>query len=134
MIHQVCSISQVQELINLDIDMSDASCVWFNFLGRGWTINPLNDGKENVTVAQLKKYHGDENVIPTYTLQDIMIKLPNRGSELARLSQSVDIEGIKMWCCNYPSDPQDDDAEWYDTPIEAAFELLKKSLTNKETR
>lgn len=73
---QVLSIEQMQELIDMGVDTSSASCIWWNFADLGFTLMFLNDGRESLTIEKMKENHGAENIIPAFTLQDILEMLP----------------------------------------------------------
>lgn len=75
---QVLSIEQMQELIDMGVDTSNASCIWWNFADLGFALMPLDDGRNPITIEKMKENHGAENIVPTFTLQDILEMLPKR--------------------------------------------------------
>lgn len=74
--NQVLSVEQMQELIDIGIDTSSASCIWWNFADLGFALMFLNDGRESLTIEKMKKNHGAENIVPAFTFQDILEILP----------------------------------------------------------
>lgn len=74
--NQVLSIEQMRELIDMGIDISSASCIWWNFADLGFVLMLLNDGRESITIEKMKENHGAENIVPTFTLNDILELLP----------------------------------------------------------
>lgn len=87
--NQVLLIEQMQELIDMGIDTSSASCIWYNFADLGFALMFLNDGRESLTIEKMKENHGAENVIPAFTLQDILDILP-QGFYLEKDTTSLD--------------------------------------------
>lgn len=73
--NQVLLVEQMQELIDMGIDTSNASCIWWNFADLGFALMFLNDGRESLTIEKMKENHGAENIVPAFTLQDILTLL-----------------------------------------------------------
>lgn len=118
---QVLSIEQCKELIELGIDMSNASCVWWNFFG-GFSITFLNNGREPITLEEKKTVYGDENVIPTFTLQDILEMLPDIGKDYVNHPHIFKASDGINWYCSYGTMTCEIMGE---TPLDAAFKMLK---------
>lgn len=71
---QVLSIEQMQELIELGIDTSKASMCWIT------TRTPYDFNVYDVEIYKSYYKKGNEAVIPTFTLQDILEMLPKGWS------------------------------------------------------
>lgn len=69
---QVLSIEQMQELEELGIDTSNASMFWY-IDNRFKQIIPCSDRD---TIKDWTNQHGENCIIPTFTLQDILEMLP----------------------------------------------------------
>lgn len=81
----------------------------------------LNDGREPITIEKMKANHGAENVIPAFTLQDIINKIKSWAEYDFCVAQNT----------AFLFDLTDSDStepfriETGETTIEAAFKLLK---------
>lgn len=71
---QVLSIDQMKHLQELGLDTSDASMCWCSFIGNideEWELEIYED------VINQKRDSSFWEIVPTYTLQDILDKLPH---------------------------------------------------------
>ena len=129
---QALTIEQMQELIDMGIDISSASCIWWNFAEIGFALMFLNDGRESLTIEKMKKNHGAENVVPAFTLQDILKLLPHT-LEFKDVYGNTHFEYIEFWGDGwnqmavvnpaYPSSPRITTSNI--SPLRSAFEMLK---------
>lgn len=121
---QALSIEQMQELIDMGIDTSNASCIWWNFADVGFALMLLNDGRDPITIEKMKYNHGAENVIPAFTLQDIIELIP----AIYEYSLLIGANTAMLF---------DDDTneayhfEYGTSSLDAAFKMLKWSKKNK---
>lgn len=109
---QVLSIEQMQELIDMGVDTSNASCIWWNFADLGFAFMPLNDGRSSITIEKMKENHGAENIVPAFTLQDILKILPKPCY--------INCIDEDFYQCNYENTSTSGS-----TPLKAAFNMLK---------
>lgn len=117
--NKVLTIEQMQELIDMGIDISSASCIWWNFADLGFALMLLNDGRESLTIEKMKENHGAENIVPAFTLQDILDMLP-RAWEIGAYNANRNTITVFL----------DDETghchqEVSDSLLEAAFNMLK---------
>ena len=70
---QVLSIEQMEELEELGIDISGASMFWY-INGKFKQLIPCSNQD---TISDWTNQHGENCIIPAFTLQDILIRLPN---------------------------------------------------------
>lgn len=129
---QALTIKQMQELIDMGIDTSSASCIWWNFAEIGFALMFLNDGRESLTIEKMKKNHGAENVVPAFTLQDILKLLPHT-LEFKDVYENTHFEYIEFWGDGWnqmavvdpahPSSPRITTSNI--NPLRSAFEMLK---------
>lgn len=75
----VLTIEQAKYLQKLGLDMSDAALCWFqSIIDEKWSITSITDGIRNVLKGYEQPYV-TTNVIPTYTLQEVLNKLPENN-------------------------------------------------------
>lgn len=114
---QILSIEQMQELIDMGVDTSNASCIWWNFADLGFASMPLDDGRNPITIEKMKENHGAENIVPTFTLQDILVILSNIKEYVWVLNESgIILEDLKG---------NEFHREHHGNLIQAAFNMLK---------
>lgn len=114
---QVLSIEQMQELIDLGIDTSKASTYWYG-----------TDEVEFVcSGTDMDKDCGDE-ICPTFTLQDILEMLPDTGKGYANYPHLFKASDGINWYCSYGTVTCEIMGE---TPLNAAFKMLKRCKENK---
>lgn len=95
---QVLSIDQMKHLQELGLDTSDASMCWCSFIGNideEWELEIYED------VINQKRDSTFWEIVPTYTLQDILDKLPKgikTSTDTYWLTVSVN---TKMWYICY---------------------------------
>lgn len=112
---QVLTIEQCNKLLEMGIDMSDASMCWeeHDNLDRGY-IYDLHIGYHSAMSASF---------IPTYTLNDILKKLPKLKDHY--YPQLTQINNM-LWQVSY--NPKDDENNWVvlfgSSPIEACYNML----------
>lgn len=115
--NQVLTIEQMQELVKLGIDTSKASMY----------ISEYGEIVSNVKICEL-----DINWIPTFTLQDILLMLPNT-LEFQNVYGNTHFEYIEFWGDGWnqmavvdplhPSSPRITTSNI--SPLRAAFDMLK---------
>ena len=120
--NQVLLVEQMQELIDMGIDTSSASCIWWNFADLGFALMFLNDGRESLTIEKMKENHGAENIVPAFTFQDILEMLPDIGKEYANHPHVFKASDGIHWYCSYGTMTCEIKGK---TPLEAAFNMLK---------
>lgn len=122
MTNKILSIDQCKELVTLGLDMSDASCFYhydelcFNYSDK------LN-------------YDPDNGIIPTYTLQDILEKLPEiiLGStkQIKTVEFKLSIRGNRVYYMQDSFNQQWLKCIYGSTLLESAFNMLKWCLEHK---
>lgn len=70
----VLTIEQAKYLQKLGLDMSDAALCWYQRFDRDWDVDTMSDGIR--TILKEIKSHSTPTDIPTYTLQEVLDKLP----------------------------------------------------------
>lgn len=119
---QVLTPDQCQELISLEMNMSHASCCWCRVPipsreGYEWVLLPEPLGKN------------DKDYIPTFTLQDILERLPktiikNNDRCYLSLFAQGDCWVSSYNCCGFEGDYSVEE-QYGSTPLEAVFNMLK---------
>lgn len=132
---QVLDISQMQHLKDLGVDTSNASACWYRVLGFGdlrvFTLWSLAFNK------YIEKIEGlDTQIVPTFTLQDILDLLPliiehNYDRYELRIKRMVFASGVK-YAVLYE---EQEYINWYimqsyENLIDAAYEMLCWCIEN----
>lgn len=95
---QVLSIDQMKHLQELGLDMSDASMCWCLFWGNKkekWELEIYED------VINQKRDSPFWEIIPSYTLQDILDKLPKEIKTSTDTYWLTVSYGCDVWCIYY---------------------------------
>lgn len=151
--NQVLSINQCRELVALGLDMSDASMcyIWMSQDSADRYLIPNNDeGLKDTIIYSIVDNLGvsekDINVMPTFTLQDILDKLP-QGFYLEKNTTSLDkkvflqinktagggynIAYEQYWDENGKLKIKMYGRQLAESLLEAAFNMLKWGIENK---
>lgn len=143
MINQVLTIDQCKELLALGLDMSDASCMWCpTYKSNGClvdydTIEEYNVSfRNNTTPIEVlrEKFpltYKEGNVYYTYTLQDILEKLPTYiVKDYTCYSLDIVFGSVKI---SYYNQYHEEYLVSFDCDnlLDGAFEILKWCIENK---
>ena len=90
--NQVLSIEQMQELEKLGIDTSNASMFWY----RCYRFKQLIPCSDRDTIKDWTNQHGENCIIPTFTLQDILEILPSYKITYDKFTNDSDKYEIKV--------------------------------------
>lgn len=118
---QVLSIEQMQELEDIGIDVSKASMFWY----KNNKFKQLIPCSDRDTIKDWTNQHGENCVIPTFTLQDILEILPK---VITTESDNFELYLNTFQCYTHYRDPKHDkslNAEYGNSILEAAFNMLK---------
>lgn len=115
---QVLSREQMQELIDMGIDTSKASMCWIIYEDGDYEV-----GTEDLA-ATLSLDYTIEKTTPTFTLQDIMQMIQSAKCLKPGHLMTLVFAGDKNYITTNIYDP-DSHRSYGDTPLEAAFNMLK---------
>ena len=116
---QVLSVSQMEELVNLGIDVSKASMCWI--VTRSGVQFLIPNKKDSILEDILENEYLIDSYTPTFTLQDILEMLPD-----IIVNHEVYIPVIQKNFCKYVhNDNPILHLEVANNTIEAAFNMLK---------
>lgn len=125
MVNQVLSVGQSRELLALGVDMFDAQ---FHYI--------IHNGESHLTTADRIAIDAhlvldDKEIVPTYTLADLLIKLPD---------SITDEEGWTRILLIVPQESQrvimsyDKTIQYDGSWLDVAFKMFKWCLKNKKIR
>ena len=134
---RVLDIDQCKELLALGLDMSDASCMFTavvdnSYNPKSWLITYINNPTPLHILREKYPLHFKEgNVYYTYTLQDILEKLPKFIDYSEDKCYHLDID-FSMNEISYYTYLYDDGLVSFDYEnlLDGAFELLKWCIEN----
>lgn len=136
---QTLTIEQMQELQELGIDTSNASMFWY----RCYRFKQLIPCSDRDTIKDWTNQHGENCIIPTFTLNDIVDILPQyiEEKEIGRFDYELRIKKDEATYESFDVHNQlgepftlinhsiyDDECE---TILDCAFEMLKWCKQNK---
>ena len=130
--NQVLSIEQMQELIELGIDTSKASMLWYPKMAIDTRTGKGYVESHYLTINHIDNEHfwntrEGKETIPTFTLQDIIEMLPNWIDPYYKYQKSLFYDVyINRWICSYVvSNGSCFEQFEGDSILEVAFNMLK---------